>query len=135
MSDELSIAQTLAPLERRVFESVRHLGQSNVAEVAAHLEAGDRPLAYTTVMTILSRLFQKGYLLRQRQGKAYVYAARAPHDIAEGLASQVARDSINRYGNLALSGFVQTLTADQRALLSELLHDGSGGPVADTPGG
>lgn len=125
MSDEPSIAQTLAPLERQVFESVSRLGHASVADVAANLEVGDRPLAYTTVMTVLGRLFQKGYLLRQRQGKAYVYAARAANEIAEGLASRVARDSINRYGDLALSGFVQTLTADQRALLSELLQDGA----------
>ena len=33
-----------------------------------------RPLAYTTVLTILDRLARKGAVTRVKQGKAYVYA-------------------------------------------------------------
>ena len=33
-----------------------------------------RPLAYTTVLTILDRLSKKGAVTRVKQGKAYVYA-------------------------------------------------------------
>jgi predicted transcriptional regulator len=33
-----------------------------------------RPLAYTTVLTILDRLSRKGAVTRAKQGKAYVYA-------------------------------------------------------------
>lgn len=35
--------------------------------------AADRPLAYTTVMTILVRLWQKGRLERERDGRAFAY--------------------------------------------------------------
>ena len=33
-----------------------------------------RPLAYTTILTILDRLSRKGAVTRVKQGKAYVYA-------------------------------------------------------------
>lgn len=124
MNDDQSISQSLPALERQVFEVVRRLGSVSVADVAQELTADEPTRAYTTVMTVLSRLFQKGYLLRQRDGKAYLYEARDADDIAEDLASKVARDAISRFGDLALSGFVQTLTPDQRALLSQLLQDG-----------
>ena len=123
MNDAQSISQSLPALERQVFEVVRRLGSASVADVAQELTADEPTRAYTTVMTVLSRLFQKGYLLRQRDGKAYLYEARDADDIAEDLASKVARDAISRFGDLALSGFVQTLTPDQRALLSQLLQD------------
>lgn len=123
MSDESEIARTLPALERQVFEAVRQLGTASVAEVGGHLTAGERPLAYTTVMTVLSRLFEKGYLLRQREGKAYVYVVRAASDIAEARVSKAVREAISRYGDLALSGFIQPLTREQRALLSRLLQD------------
>ncbi len=123
MNDDQSISQSLPALERQVFEVVRRLGSASVADVAQELTADEPTRAYTTVMTVLSRLFQKGYLLRQRDGKAYLYEARDADDIAEDLASKVARDAISRFGDLALSGFVQTLTPDQRALLSQLLQD------------
>lgn len=124
MNDDLAIAGTLPALERQVFEAVTSLGTASVADVVAHLAAVDRPLAYTTVMTVLSRIFEKGYLLRQRAGKAYVYEARPAADIAHNLASKAARDAIDRYGDVALSGFIQTLTPEQRALLSQLLEGG-----------
>lgn len=41
-------------------------------EVHAVLER-ERPIAYTTVMTILVRLWTKGRLERQRDGRAYAY--------------------------------------------------------------
>ena len=126
MSNQHSLTQALPGLERQVFKSVSQLGKATVALVAASLEAEGRPLAYTTVMTVLSRLYQKGYLLRQREGKAYLYSARPANDIAEGLAAQAALSSITRYGDLALSAFIQTLTAEQRELLSQLLQDHPG---------
>jgi predicted transcriptional regulator len=126
MNDDQSISQSLPALERQVFEVVKRLGSASVADVAQELTGDEPTRAYTTVMTVLSRLFQKGYLLRQRDGKAYLYEAREADDIAEDLASRVARDAISRFGDLALSGFVQTLTPEQRGLLSQLLQDGAG---------
>ncbi len=46
-------------------------GESNVRDVAAQLE---RPLAYTTVMTTLDRLYKKGILSRRKVERAYVYS-------------------------------------------------------------
>lgn len=49
----------------------RH-GASTVNDVAEKLA---RPLAYTTVMTTLDRLFKKGLLERQKCDRAFVYSA------------------------------------------------------------
>lgn len=47
-------------------------GWSTPGEVLELLEA-ERELAYTTVMTILVRLWQKGLLERRKDGRAYAY--------------------------------------------------------------
>lgn len=47
-------------------------GASAVRDVCAKLK-GKPPLAYTTVMTTLDRLFKKGLLKRQKEGTAFVY--------------------------------------------------------------
>ena len=39
-----------------------------------------RPIAYTTVMTTMDRLWKKGVLQRESQGKAYAYWARLSRD-------------------------------------------------------
>lgn len=63
----------LGELEARVMEAVWDRGGwSTPREVLALLE-GERDLAYTTVMTILVRLWQKGLLERRKDGRAYAY--------------------------------------------------------------
>jgi len=47
-------------------------GETTVKEVQSALP---RPVAYTTVMTTLDRLFKKGFVARTRSGRAFVYQA------------------------------------------------------------
>lgn len=77
-------------------------------------------LAYTTVMTVLSRLFDKGRLTRERQGRAYAYVAigsEADH-VAEGMASSLV-DAGDRAA--VLSRFVESLDSADATVLRKLL--------------
>ncbi|MDE3165263.1 MAG: BlaI/MecI/CopY family transcriptional regulator [Acidobacteriota bacterium] len=65
--------QPLGPLEVAVMEIVWARGESAVRDVAGRLE---RPLAYTTVMTTLDRLYKKGLLDRRKSERAFLYSAR-----------------------------------------------------------
>lgn len=62
----------LGPLEQDVMEAVWDLGESTVRDVHAVL-AADREIAYTTVMTTMTRLATKGMLQRDTSGLAHVY--------------------------------------------------------------
>ena len=70
-------AVLLGPLEEDVMKIMWALGTGNVREVASRME---RPLAYTTVMTTLDRLFKKGLLTRESSERAYVYTAAFSRD-------------------------------------------------------
>jgi len=61
----------LGPLEKEVMDVVWMQGQANVRDVVAQME---RPLAYTTVMTTLDRLYKKGLLERTMNERAFVYS-------------------------------------------------------------
>jgi predicted transcriptional regulator len=65
--------QPLGPLEVAVMEVVWARGESAVRDVVDRLE---RPLAYTTVMTTLDRLYKKGLLERRKSERAFLYSAR-----------------------------------------------------------
>ena len=77
-------------------------------------------LAYTTVMTVMSRLAEKGALTRVREGRGYRYEAAAPD--AAGLA---VRGVMQEYGDAALAHFVEEARADPKALkrLQKLLGE------------
>jgi predicted transcriptional regulator len=61
----------LGHLELNVMQILWDRGESNVRDVAGRL---DRPLAYTTVMTTLDRLFKKGLLARRKAERAFIYS-------------------------------------------------------------
>ena len=60
----------LGHLETTVMEILWEHGASNVRDVSQRLV---RPLAYTTVMTTLDRLYKKGLLDRRKQDRAFLY--------------------------------------------------------------
>jgi predicted transcriptional regulator len=68
-----SSAAGLGRLELSVMEIVWLRGESSVRDVAAQLE---RPLAYTTVMTTLDRLYKKNLLDRRKAERAFLYSPR-----------------------------------------------------------
>jgi predicted transcriptional regulator len=55
-------------------ECIRVLWQKENASVAEVKSAMERPLAYTTVMTVLDRLIDKGAVVRRKHGRAYLYS-------------------------------------------------------------
>ena len=94
----------------------------SVREVLEDLER-DRPIAYTTVMTVLDNLHRKGFVRRQKDGRAYLYVAtmtREEH--ASGLLEEVLAQSADR--GATLLHFVGSMSpqelADLRAALARL---------------
>lgn len=89
------------------------------AEVRA---AMGNTLAYTTVLTILTRLWQKGLVVRDMRGRAYAYS---PAFSEAELAARRMRAALDRTRDreAALSRFVGTLTQrDERALRRVLIE-------------
>ena len=64
---------SLGRLEFRLMQILWARGESNVRDVVQEM---DRPLAYTTVMTTLDRLYKKGLLDRRMPDRAFLYSAR-----------------------------------------------------------
>jgi predicted transcriptional regulator len=120
MSDD--VARVLGPLEAEVmgvmWSAERPLGVRAVLD--ALNEGRDAPLAYTTVMTVMSRLADKEILRRELNGRGYLYEA-AVADAAAIAVRNVVRD----FGEAAVAGFVDQARADPklRERLAQLLRD------------
>jgi predicted transcriptional regulator len=114
--------RVLGPLEAEVMRIVWEAGGPiNVRELLDRINTGRQPkLAYTTVMTVMSRLVDKQALTRRRQGRGYSYEA-AVADTA-GLA---VRQVVREFGDAAVAQFVEEARADPEVLrrLRRLLED------------
>jgi predicted transcriptional regulator len=68
---EPSASVELGHLEQNVMEILWNGAEMSVRDVTSDL---GRPLAYTTVMTTLDRLFKKGLLQRRKSDRAFLYS-------------------------------------------------------------
>ncbi|MBI3694924.1 MAG: BlaI/MecI/CopY family transcriptional regulator [Acidobacteria bacterium] len=75
----------LPPLELEVMKTLWQLGEATVRDVQREL-GRRRPLAYTTVMTLLDRVARKGAATRRKQGRAHLYRPVLSRDAALELA-------------------------------------------------
>ena len=71
----MTSAHELGPLEMEVLGIVEKSGPQGVTFIQAELKRRGSALAYTTVMTVLSRLYEKGALTRVKDGKRFVYSS------------------------------------------------------------
>lgn len=91
-------------------------------------------LAYTTVITILTRLYDKGAVTRTRAGRSFEWTPVA--DVA-GLVALRMRKLLDREDDrdAVLSSFVSALSPDDERLLRTLLGDGEPGESPGLGGG
>ena len=114
----------LGPLENEVmalvWQASAPLPVRDVLETLNEARTRKNQLAYTTVMTVLSRLAEKGALHRTAAGRGYVYEADA-EDEAGMAVNTVLRD----YGDAALARLVDAARADPKVMrrLQRLLRN------------
>ena len=90
----------------------------------------ERELAYTTVMTVLDKLYKKGWARRERHGRAYRYH---PASSRESYTAQLMTDALSSGGDRAatLVHFVEQMTPGETAALRVALA----GHLPGVPGG
>lgn len=89
------------------------LGEVNVRTVMDELNArAAKQRKYTTIMTIMSRLHDKGVLSRRREGKAHVYApVLSLVQYSEARAQAQVTALVDEYGDVALVQFVKEMAS------------------------
>jgi predicted transcriptional regulator len=85
-----------------------------------------RPIAYTTVMSTMDNLHRKGWLTREREGKAYRYTAVASR---EEYSARLMREALAEAGDTeaVLSHFVAEMDSGQAEALRAVLDKLTGG--------
>jgi BlaI family penicillinase repressor len=72
----------VGPLELEVLGVLNTTNDLGVSDIQASLKQGGNELAYTTVMTVLVRLHNKGLVTRQKDGRQFLYSASKKKDLS-----------------------------------------------------
>lgn len=116
--------KTLGPLEHQIMDIVWNQKKATVYSVVEEL-CHEKKLAYTTIMTVMTRLTKKGVLAREKKGKTFYYSPLLGKEkFIHSLVKNTMARLIDSFGEEALVAFVdetQTLNAEHKQkLLSKL---------------
>ena len=111
MTATMETPPPLHELEAEVMGEVWTQGEASVREVMEVLDARtEKRRAYTTYMTIMSRLHRKGLLIRRREGKTDFYRPAYSREEYADLRAQAGVDSlVEQFGDVALGHFVRQM--------------------------
>jgi BlaI family transcriptional regulator, penicillinase repressor len=116
---------TLTPQELAIMKVVWKLDKATVRDVHDHLTRR-RDLAYTTVMTMMKILEEKGYLRKTRLDRAYVYRATKPRTQVVGA---MVRDFLDRVFDGSATPLLlhlareRKLTKDDRDMIRKIVEE------------
>ncbi len=114
----------ISPLEKEIMDLVWGGGGTTVGQI--HKGISNQKLAYTTVATILQRLYNKGLLERKREGRAHVYLAKvSKKSYSKQLIKGFLNKLFNSYGDAAVVSFaesIEKLPEEKKRYLLKLLN-------------
>ena len=106
---------TLTPQELAIMKVIWGRETATVREVYETLRE-DRPIAYTTVMTMMNILETKGYLLKEPSGRAFRYRPAQPE---RRVLTAMVREFVDRVFDGASRPLLVHLAADTKLSKAE----------------
>ena len=120
----------LGKLEAEIMQCMWDCKEGTVQQVVDTI-GNRRRLAYTTVMTVMGHLVDKGLLKRTSEGKRYLYrVAQSQDEFVRAASQNMVRQTLRDFGDLAIAGFMGEISKanpekleELRSLLREALDD------------
>ena len=127
MNTGQKVGKVLGELESEVMEIVWQYSEPVSVRTVTEILQRKRKIAYTTVMTIMGRLVDKGLLKRKESGKAYMYQpAFSKEKFLTRISRQIIKNFMSSFGDVAVAHFVEEvgkLSSAKRTELRRLLKE------------
>lgn len=116
----------MGELEQQIMDIVWENKNCSARDVLTKLER-DKKLAYTTVATILQRLFDKGLLNRKESTSGHIYFPKVSREkYTKNVAQSFLKNFINSFGDTAIASFadsIDKLPEKKRKYFLEILDE------------
>lgn len=117
--EEKGIRRFLGDLEADIMELLWKEPPSSVHDIHNQI-CSSRPLAYTTVMTVMGRLAEKGLLDKDKDGKQFIYSPAVTRRELSGSFISSVLSNLGKDRAPALAHFVEGISNEDMGLLDEL---------------
>lgn len=113
--------KSLTPLGETEMEVLHHvwdLGEATVKQVRKRI-LENRDVAYTTIMTVMKNLAEKGYLKYRKDGVTYVYS---PEQEPESVRSNLVKELMKKVFKGSPKNLIQTLVNSDNMTKKDFLE-------------
>lgn len=118
--------KALSELEQKVMDVIWECNECSVRYILLRFEKNHK-LAYTTIATILQRLYDKGLVTRKHTKSGYIYSYKMSRKLySRNIAQGFLRKFINSFGDTAVASFaesIEQLPKEKRKYLLKLLEE------------
>ena len=119
-ADKLISGKLLGELEAEIMQHMWDIERATVQHIVRLINR-QRPIAYTTVMTVMGHLVEKGLLTRTAEGKRYQYQiAQSKEEFLRNTSQHMVRNILHDFGDLAIAGFLGEISRVKPEKLEEL---------------
>ena len=102
-------AASLGELEKQIMDIVWEQKKCSVRNILEKLKT-EKQLAYTTVATILNRLFDKKLLNRKEDKSGYIYSPKVSKELySKNIAQNFLKKFIDSFGDIAIASFADSI--------------------------
>ena len=124
--DTIVLKKFLGSLELETMECMWQFGEAIVQQVVKAINRR-RPIAYTSVMTVMGRLVDKGLLSRTKDANRYLYeVAQNRKEYLQGISQKMVRAMVEDFGDVAIAQFlgeVDNMDAGKLTQLRQLVQE------------
>jgi BlaI family transcriptional regulator, penicillinase repressor len=111
------------PGELEILQVLWKLGQGTVRDVHEAMK-GSKPRAYTTVMSLMNTMSEKGLLEREAAGKAFVYRARERREqTLAGLVGDLMKRAFAGSAHALVAQLLETTDAKELAEIRRTIEN------------
>ena len=114
----------LGKLETQIMEIIWEEENCSVRDVLLKIK-GEKKLAYTTIATVLQRLYDKGMLIRKVSKSGHIYAPKiSKENYSKGIAKSFLKNFIDSFGDTAVVSFaegIDKLPSQKRSYFLKLI--------------
>jgi predicted transcriptional regulator len=118
--DNATLGKVLGSLELEVMGFMWKTEQATVRQVTEAISR-KRPKAYTTIMTVMVHLVDKGLLKRRKKGKRYRYkVVFGRQEFLKETAKSRLKNIVNDFGDIAIAQFLEQIDNIDSTRLQQL---------------
>ena len=120
-ASDTGLGKVLGHLEEEVMSSLWSRGEATGKEVLADLISKKRKVAYTTVLTVLDRLYKKELVKKEKVGSSFLFSATySKDDFSAIISREVMKGVVEMNKHHASANFVDVLAESDPEELNRL---------------